>query len=174
MSKNEKNTAFTIITTNYNRGNKQEDEQSFKDFESYLKSMLCHDGPREPDMPCVRCGEMPTKEGYDACLGSLPGVFAACCGHGVEEGYILFENGVKITGNFEIYPGEKEAKQKILAFLEDFHGDINPFSLVEELNINYAQVKYNLKELVDDGFLIEDNNGYFRFKEEVRLKKYGI
>ena len=39
------------------------------------------------ERPCVRCGEMPTKEGYDACLGFIPEVTSACCGHGVEEGY---------------------------------------------------------------------------------------
>lgn len=36
---------------------------------------------------CVRCGQQRTPEGYDACLGYLPGVTAACCGHGVEEPY---------------------------------------------------------------------------------------
>ena len=32
---------------------------------------------------CKRCGEKPTPEGHDACLGTLPGVVSACCGHGV-------------------------------------------------------------------------------------------
>lgn len=36
---------------------------------------------------CVRCGRQPTLEGHDACLGSLPGVISACCGHGVEPPY---------------------------------------------------------------------------------------
>ena len=35
--------------------------------------------------PCIRCGKMPTPEGYDACLGYLENVKSACCGHGVEE-----------------------------------------------------------------------------------------
>ena len=35
--------------------------------------------------PCVRCGKMPTPEGYDACLGYLENVKSACCGHGIEE-----------------------------------------------------------------------------------------
>ena len=39
--------------------------------------------------PCKRCGRMPTKEGYDACLGFIEGVKSACCGHGVEESYIV-------------------------------------------------------------------------------------
>ncbi len=36
------------------------------------------------DRPCKRCARMPTPEGYDACLGYMPGVVSACCGHGVE------------------------------------------------------------------------------------------
>jgi hypothetical protein len=48
---------------------------------------------------CVKCGQMPTKEGHDACLGTLPGVIDACCGHGVKEAYIHFENGVTIRGS---------------------------------------------------------------------------
>ncbi len=35
---------------------------------------------------CARCGKRPTKEGYDACLGFIPGVLFACCGHGVGRG----------------------------------------------------------------------------------------
>jgi hypothetical protein len=41
------------------------------------------------ERPCVRCGKMPTKEGYDACLGHIDNVKSACCGHGVEEPYIV-------------------------------------------------------------------------------------
>lgn len=37
---------------------------------------------------CRRCKKLPTKEGYDACLGRLKGVKNACCGHGQEKGYI--------------------------------------------------------------------------------------
>lgn len=54
------------------------------------------------ERPCIKCGEMPTKEGNDACLGRLPGVNAACCGHGVDEGYIYFKNGVIIRAYFTI------------------------------------------------------------------------
>jgi len=38
---------------------------------------------------CIRCGMMPTPEGYDACLGYIPGVSSACCGHGVMELWVL-------------------------------------------------------------------------------------
>jgi len=41
-------------------------------------------------------------EGYapDDCLGELPGVEAACCGHGEQLGYVLFNNGVVVRGYF--------------------------------------------------------------------------
>lgn len=35
--------------------------------------------------PCKRCGKMPTKEGYDACQGHVPGADSVCCGHGESE-----------------------------------------------------------------------------------------
>lgn len=40
--------------------------------------------------PCKRCGQLPTKEGYDACLGYIPGAVWACCGHGVYPPYIKY------------------------------------------------------------------------------------
>lgn len=41
--------------------------------------------------PCKRCGRMPTKEGYDACLGYIEGAKSVCCGHGVEEPILLWD-----------------------------------------------------------------------------------
>jgi len=43
----------------------------------------------EKERPCIRCGELPTKEGYDTCLGHIPGLKSACCGHGVEAPYLI-------------------------------------------------------------------------------------
>jgi hypothetical protein len=40
---------------------------------------------------------MPTSEGYDACLGFIPGVESACCGHGVEEPYQMTKLEQAIT-----------------------------------------------------------------------------
>ena len=51
--------------------------------------------PAEIERPCVRCGQMPTPEGYDACLGEIPGVKAACCGHGVTKPYIFLKSKKK-------------------------------------------------------------------------------
>lgn len=39
---------------------------------------------------CKRCGRIPTKEGYDACLGYIKDAISVCCGHGVEEGYVMY------------------------------------------------------------------------------------
>ena len=45
--------------------------------------------------PCVKCGKLFSLEEGDPCLGILPGVNNACCGHGVRsESYIRFTNGV--------------------------------------------------------------------------------
>ncbi|MEA4813872.1 MAG: hypothetical protein VB112_03050 [Oscillospiraceae bacterium] len=51
---------------------------------------------KNEERPCVRCGRMPTPEGYDACLGYIPGVTSACCGHGVEPGYLIKEETAAI------------------------------------------------------------------------------
>ena len=45
--------------------------------------------------PCKRCGKPPTPEGHDACLGKIDGVVAGCCGHGVEEGYLIYKHQTK-------------------------------------------------------------------------------
>ena len=43
------------------------------------------------DRQCGHCGKESTKEGHDGCVGTLPGVMNACCGHGiVSEAYIQF------------------------------------------------------------------------------------
>ena len=47
----------------------------------------------ERERPCPKCGKPPTPEGYDACLGHIPGAISACCGHGVYEGAIWYEDG---------------------------------------------------------------------------------
>lgn len=51
--------------------------------------------------PCGHCGRHNTAEGHDGCLGTLPGVMNACCGHGHDEAYVQFENGMIIRGRFE-------------------------------------------------------------------------
>lgn len=58
--------------------------------------------PDNPQRPCVKCDKLPTKDSHDFCIQNLPGVVNACCGHGVEDGYIIFENGIDIRGKFKI------------------------------------------------------------------------
>ncbi len=58
--------------------------------------------------PCKKCGEYPNREGDDFCLGHLGKVLNACCGHGKDEGYIMFENGITIRGKFEIENWDKK------------------------------------------------------------------
>jgi len=49
--------------------------------------------------PCVKCGKLFALEDVDPCLGILPGVDNACCGHGVRKNsYIRFKNGVVVSG----------------------------------------------------------------------------
>lgn len=54
--------------------------------------------PPRDARPCRRCGEEPTPEGHDACLGSLPGVESACCGHGVEAPYRQIVDSLTTAG----------------------------------------------------------------------------
>jgi hypothetical protein len=48
--------------------------------------------------PCPKCGKLPNPDGTDPCLGLLPGVQYACCGHGVKEPYILTQDGQHLRG----------------------------------------------------------------------------
>lgn len=52
-------------------------------------------GSNSDDPPCRRCGERPTLEGHDACLGEITGSVAACCGHGWVPGYVLDSDGTR-------------------------------------------------------------------------------
>jgi len=50
-------------------------------------------------IPCGYCGMNFTKEGHDGCLGVLPKIMNACCGHGVNrEAYIQYNDGSCIRG----------------------------------------------------------------------------
>jgi hypothetical protein len=48
---------------------------------------------------CGKCGKKETKEGHDACLGTLKGLMNACCGHGKNKPYVQFLDGHIIDGN---------------------------------------------------------------------------
>lgn len=42
------------------------------------------------ERPCVRCHRLAPPEGYDPCLGYIPGAIGACCGHGRGPGYVIY------------------------------------------------------------------------------------
>ena len=49
--------------------------------------------------PCGKCGLPYTSEGHDGCLGTLPNVSNACCGHGrINDAYVQFLNGTRLSG----------------------------------------------------------------------------
>ena len=67
---------------------------------------------------CGKCKQDNTAEGHDTCLGTLPGLMNACCGHGkTKEAYIQFLDGFSIHG--------KKAKiiQEILKGKRNGHTD---------------------------------------------------
>ena len=47
--------------------------------------------PITTNRPCTRCGKLPTGEGHDACLGYIEGASWACCGHGINKSYIIWD-----------------------------------------------------------------------------------
>ena len=53
----------------------------------------------DPNRKCGRCGIKPTSEGHDGCLGTLPGLMNACCGHGeTSKAYIQFLDKSVVRG----------------------------------------------------------------------------
>lgn len=40
---------------------------------------------------CTRCGQFPTSDGFDHCLGRIEGAISACCGHGIDKPYLVIE-----------------------------------------------------------------------------------
>lgn len=48
---------------------------------------------------CGHCSKPDTKEGHDSCIGFLPNVLNACCGHGIiDEAYIQFSDNIELRG----------------------------------------------------------------------------
>ncbi len=55
---------------------------------------------------CKRCFIQRTAGGHDPCISNLPGVKAACCGHGETLAYCAWEDGVvkhweEVAGKFQ-------------------------------------------------------------------------
>lgn len=65
------------------------EDDTYERYASDLTRTVDEDGTGI-ERPCVRCHALAEPDGPDPCLGLLSGVVSACCGHGVEEPYILF------------------------------------------------------------------------------------
>lgn len=53
-----------------------------------------------PHRDCGHCGGAVTGAGHDFCLGTLPGVVNACCGHGhVDDTYVVLATGTRLSGH---------------------------------------------------------------------------
>jgi len=37
----------------------------------------------DDERPCIRCGQMPTRDGHDWCMQDKKHIISACCGHGI-------------------------------------------------------------------------------------------
>jgi hypothetical protein len=79
---------MTITAYSYLRGHRIYWDFSIKDWR-----YLDNDAIAEDNRPCIKCGHLPTPEGYDFCLGKIRGAKSACCGHGIYQGSVLYKNG---------------------------------------------------------------------------------
>ena len=82
---------------NYLRGHKIEK----------LNSEWVYSDTKEPtaynERDCGFCGMNNTKDGHDGCLGTLPGLMNACCGHGeLNTAYVQFLDNKIISGQDSI------------------------------------------------------------------------
>jgi len=72
---------------------------TFRDGECYFSDTMEKTIPTWGDRPCGHCGRRATPDGHDGCLGTLPGIMNACCGHGQQdEAYVQFDDGICIRG----------------------------------------------------------------------------
>lgn len=77
----------------------------FEDIRDELVMQGCYHLREDQSLICPKCQIVAEGAGHpDPCLGSLPGVKFACCGHGKDYGYIVFENGTVVISKtgFEV------------------------------------------------------------------------
>lgn len=71
--------------------------------------------------PCAHCGIAPDRQGkgHDPCIGHLPDVVSACCGHGVEPCKVKWKHGLVTVGatlssGLEAYWGEPVPGHRVI------------------------------------------------------------
>lgn len=135
------------------------------------------------DVPCGHCGLKNTRQGYDGCLGKLPGVMNACCGHGNDnDAYIQYW---KHRGQDDKIVRGKEARklQKMLAWTIDGQSSqgstvllLNePFHQFEKHDLIKVTYKYfgysQVLEIVDTGTMEITLNSELTATDKVKIKK---
>ena len=117
------------MTQSYYRGHKIYFADELWIYSDTLQPIRCN-----KNRLCGKCKQDNTAEGHDTCLGNLPGLMNACCGHGkTREAYVQFLDGFSIHG--------KKAKiiQKILKGKRNGHTDRNsrkdeyPYTITNKL-----------------------------------------
>ncbi len=54
----------------------------------------------DPFRECGHCNLPNREDDHDACLGEIPGLMNACCGHGVDDdAYVQFSDGSVLQGD---------------------------------------------------------------------------
>ena len=71
----------------------------YRTWDNALKRWAYEDSCVDDLLLCKKCCETIDGSEPDICLGNLPGVDSACCGHGIrEQAYIRFTNGLTVRG----------------------------------------------------------------------------
>lgn len=71
--------------------------------------------------PCGYCGRHNTADGHDGCLGVLPKVINACCGHGQEDdAYVQFNDGSSVYGKEAINIVNKRRLSNLDGWADEF------------------------------------------------------
>lgn len=96
------------------------------------------------DRPCGFCGKENTEEGHDGCLGTLPGVQNACCGHGEETyAYLHYDDGTIIRGRDALKSmGQNQAELNRREFLKRAgkFAAYTPPTLILLMQPSYSQI----------------------------------
>ncbi len=121
--------------------------------------------PMDDSRPCARCGEHPTEEGHDPCIGHLndSNVVSACCGHGNWGGVVLVRND-------EIAPASYRRKDGSPLPVEGItRGDIE--GPLGELDIRRKSVEWRMQEWMKRLFLAIGKGLSFIEYIEVEINK---
>jgi hypothetical protein len=109
--------------------------------------------------PCKNCGKESTIEGHDSCLGELPNVQSACCGHGIEKPY-----AVDLDGNHFKFDSVYELKKH-------FNGENKYQKLnIKELLKNRETKIISYEEAIKDIIPIDWSDDVLSGKVKVEIK----